>query len=132
MYNGQLVKDLILSSGLSQKEISEKSRIALATLNKMLAEEANPTAKNLEQLANAIGCRIDDFFDREHPESIGHNVNGIGNTVSGDIKINSYLQEINHYKTLLKEKDNRLKDKDAIIDLLRQQIGCRCSESIIR
>ncbi|MGM9760415.1 MAG: helix-turn-helix domain-containing protein [Parabacteroides sp.] len=125
MYNGQLVKDLIASSGLTQKDICDRAGIVQSTLNKMTVDGANPTARNLEMVANAIGCRIDDFFDRDHTESIGHNVNGNGNMVSGDIKINSYLQEINHYKSLLKEKDNRIKDKDEIIELLRQQLACK-------
>ncbi len=40
--------------------------------------------------------------------SIGHSVNGNGNLVSGDIRLNECQREIEHLKELLSEKERTI------------------------
>jgi hypothetical protein len=61
---------------------------------------------------------------------VGNNVVGSGNKVVGDITLTGYQQELDFFKKetarlsrLLEEKDERLKDKDEIITLQKEQIN---------
>ena len=110
MYNGQKIKDLIESKKISAKEIYCKAGISKPTFDSMVKDNGNPTAKNLEALANALECSIDYFFDREDHtnNNIGHHVNGNGNKVSGDITLSECQKEIQHLQKLLDEKERTI------------------------
>jgi transcriptional regulator with XRE-family HTH domain len=132
MFNGLNVKHIIEKKGYTQKEACEGARIKRETFNSIISKSENPTAKNIEALADFLKCSIDDFFDRDVEYasiSIGHTVKGDGNQVCGDISINEYQKEIEHLKELLIEKDARLAEKDArlvdkdkVIELLTSRI----------
>ncbi len=110
MYNGQKIKDLIEAKKVSAKEIYCKAGISKPTFDTMVKEDGNPTARNLEALANALECPIDYFFDRETyiNTNIGHHVNGNGNKVSGDITLSECKKEIQHLQELLAEKERTI------------------------
>ena len=125
MFNGQNIKDIISRRGLTQKDVFMKANIKEATFYSLFNESANPSSNILESLANTLECRIDDFFDRsiDNCKNIGHHVNGDGNKVSGDITLGECQHELEKLKLLLKEKEERIKDKDEIISFLKQQLN---------
>ena len=53
------MKDFIASRGLSQKAIADKMGLSESSLSQMLNR---PLPKRYEQLAEAIGCEVSDFF----------------------------------------------------------------------
>ena len=65
---------------------------------------------------------IDYFYDREveidEKWHIGHNVNGNGNKVSGNISISEYQKEIEHLTQLLHEKQIIIDEKERTIQIL--------------
>lgn len=125
MFNGQNIKDIIIKKGLIQKDVFMKAGIKEGTFYSLFNESANPSSNILESLANVLECSIDDFFDRsiEYCKNIGHHVNGDGNKVSGDITLSECQHELEKLKLLLKEKEERIKDKDEIISFLKQQLN---------
>ena len=65
MYNGQNVKFLYERKGFRQIDMIMASGLKETTLLNALREGANPTAKSLEAMADALRCQIDDFFARD-------------------------------------------------------------------
>ena len=45
-------------SGLTQKELSERTGIAQANISKLENGNANPSIKTLKRLASGLGCRL--------------------------------------------------------------------------
>lgn len=132
MYNGQNIKHLYEKKGFRQIDIIMASGLKETTFINALREGANPTAKSLEAIADALNCSIDAFFDRDKivpdHEHIGHSVNGNGNCVSGDITLTECRREIAHLRELLQEKEERLKDKEELIALYRQQLSSKVEQ----
>ena len=132
MYNGQNVKYLYEKKGFRQIDIIMASGLKETTFLNTLREGANPTAKSLEAIADALECPIDAFFDRDKiiptRDHIGHSVTGNGNRVSGDIALSECQREIAHLRELLQEKEERLKDKEELIALYRQQLSSKVEQ----
>lgn len=121
MFNGQKIKEIIESKGMTQKEVFTKAGIKQPTFYSLFSDDANPSSNLLECLANFLECSIDDFFDRkvEHSSiNIGHHVNGNGNKVSGDITLSECQTEIAHLKQLLQEKERIIEEKERTIQIL--------------
>ena len=132
MYNGQNIKYLIEKKGIKQADVISRSGIKGPTFFTAIKEGANPTAKFLESVADVLECPIDLFFDRKKDyvanDHIGHSVNGNGNCVSGDITLTECRREIAHLRELLQEKEERLKDKEELIALYRQQLSSKVEQ----
>lgn len=108
MFNGQKIKDIIAERGYTQKEVFNRANIKSGTFYSLFNENANPSSNIIESIADVLNCNIDDFFDRKVESkqvSIGHQVNGNGNSVSGDISLAECKRELNHLKQLLEEKE---------------------------
>lgn len=125
MFNGQNIKDIIIKKGLSQKDVFKKANVKEVTFYSLFKDSANPSSNILESLADVLECDIDDFFDRSYTycKNVGHQVNGNGNKVSGDITLSECKNELEKLRLLLKEKEERIKDKDEMIALLKQQLN---------
>lgn len=136
MFNYLNVRYIMESKSLRQKDVRERSGIPEGTLsNIFIGKTKNPTADNLELLADCLSCSIDDFFDRKlnptntvHNVNAGNNVKGNGNSVQVDIKaveskaeLEKLLLENELLKKMLQDKEERLKDKDRMIELLSNQ-----------
>lgn len=118
MFNPQRVKDIAEKCNISQKELCDKAGIKASTFYSL----KNPTSIKIESLANILHCSIDEFFDREIETgtsiSIGHQVKGNGNKVSGDISLSECQKELEHIKALLEEKDKIINEKERLIQVL--------------
>ena len=65
MYNGQIIKHLLLKQNKSQTELSMAVTGRPNSSLHYLAK--NPTAKTLERIADFFGVTIDSLFNRAHP-----------------------------------------------------------------
>ena len=65
MYNGQIIKHLLLKQNKSQTELSMAVTGRPNSSLHYLAK--NPTAKTLEKIADFFGVSIDSLFNRAHP-----------------------------------------------------------------
>lgn len=117
MYNGQKIKDLISRKKLRQKDVYEGCNISQASFNTIVSDTANPTAKNLEALADFLCCSIDDFFDRKNKTNITSEQHVSWDEITaGDISLSVCQKEIEHLKQMLIEKERTIK-------ILMNQIG---------
>lgn len=105
----QRIVELIESNRLTKKGFCEKVDISVQTLENVL-KGSDIGSKKLEKIALFFGVSMDYFFDSEKMthSSIGHSVNGNGNLVSGDIRLNECQREIEHLKELLSEKERTI------------------------
>lgn len=109
MLKPQRILELIESNKLTKKSFCDKVDISEQTLSNVL-KGSDIGSKKLERIAIFFRVSMDYFFENEiisHP-SIGHSVNGNGNKVSGDIRLNEYQREIEYLKELLTEKERTI------------------------
>ena len=94
---------------MTKKGFCEKVGISVQTLEKRF-KRLRYRLKEIRKIALFFGVSIDYFFDNEKMphSSIGHSVNGNGNLVSGDIRLNECQREIEHLKELLSEKERTI------------------------
>ena len=59
------IKELLAEKGMTQAELADKLGISRMTLNQNLYRNTFSLAK-LEEIADAIGCRVVDLFDNTY------------------------------------------------------------------
>ena len=60
------MKEILKSQNLTYDDLSEKTQISKSTISKIFGGfNTNPTLKYLKQIAAALNCSIDDFFEWE-------------------------------------------------------------------
>ena len=113
---------LIDERRIVKTKLCEELDISVMTLNNFLNKGSEIGSSKLERIADKFQVPIDYFYDREveidEKWHIGHNVNGNGNKVSGDISISEYQKEIEHLTQLLHEKQIIIDEKDRTIQIL--------------
>lgn len=126
MFNGQKIRYLIEDRKVTKKAIYDYVGITKSQLDHYIKGINLPRADKLESIAAFFKVPISYFFDLETdvPEiNIGHTVNGHGNKVSGDITLSECKNELEKLRLLIKEKEERIKDKDEMIAFLKQQLN---------
>lgn len=121
MFNGQKIKDLLEGRGVQQNTFCAETGISKSNLYVWVKGNSMPGADNLEVIADYFKVPVDFFFDREvdvSGVSIGHQVKGNGNKVSGDISLSECQKELEHMKALLEEKDKIITEKERTIQIL--------------
>lgn len=111
MYNGNVIKQLLLDKKVSNKELL---RYIGTEANASLAQivNGNPTVKRLEKVADFFGVSMDIFFEREKP------FKQAGTTQSND---NSYyIEKIELLEKIIQEKDERIKLLENVNQLLKK------------
>lgn len=111
MYNGNVIKQLLLDKKVSNKELL---RYIGTEANASLAQivNGNPTVKRLEKVADFFGVSMDIFFEREKP------FKQAGTTKSND---NSYyIEKIELLEKIIQEKDERIKLLENVNQLLKK------------
>ena len=112
---------LIDERRIVKTKLCEELDISVMTLNNFLNKGSEIGSSKLERIAVKFQVPID-FYDREveidEKWHIGHNVNGNGNKVSGDISISEYQKEIEHLTQLLHEKQIIIDEKERTIQIL--------------
>lgn len=65
------IKDIMKAKGIGNKELSQKSGIPIGTLNKIIyGNTINPTLGNMQALAEALNCKIDDFIEHKKTTTV--------------------------------------------------------------
>lgn len=111
MFVGERINNLLEERRITKVKLYTALGISGPGLDKMIAG-ANVRVGSLEKIADFFKVSMDYFFDREVDNlsiSIGHQVNGDGNNVSGDIALSECQKEISHLKQLLEEKERTIK-----------------------
>ena len=62
---GENVFGLRKSVGLTQEQLADKLGVERTTVAKWETGEASPRADKLPKLAEVLGCRIDDLFEKK-------------------------------------------------------------------
>lgn len=124
MFRADKIVTLIDSNKLSKKEFCKIVDISVQTLDNTL-KGAEIGSRKLERIADLFKVPMDYFYDREvevdEKWHIGHNVNGNGNKVSGDISLSECQKEVEHLKQLLHEKQTIIEEKERTIQILLKQ-----------
>lgn len=109
MFNGQKIIKLLEERQITKKRLFEYMGTSGSGLD-FIIKNCNPTAEKIEQIADFFQTSIDYFFDREDYSNshIGHNVNGNGNKVVGDITLSECQKENQHLRELLAEKERTI------------------------
>lgn len=98
------------SKGLTIADVSRLSNIPSATITKIFnGSTPNPTFETIAQIAIAMGVSLDELT-------------GVTSELSSKVDF-SVGSTLNTYSDLLKEKDERLKEKDAFIQHLETQLA---------
>ena len=121
MYNGQKINELIGKSGLKKTEFLAQLNMQYKSLQTII--EGNPTVKSLERIADFFKVPMDYFFDRNNPgniTSIGHQITGDGNRVTGDIGLSECHKEIEHLRQLLAAKEETIETQRELIKSLKK------------
>lgn len=109
MYNGNVIKQLLLDKKVPNKEllkyIGTEANASLAQI-----VNGNPTVKRLEKVADFFGVSMDTFFEREKP------FKQIGISKSDDTSY--YIEKIELLEKIIKEKDERIKLLENVNQLL--------------
>ena len=113
---------LIEERRIGKTKLCEELDISVMTLNNFLNKGSEIGSNKLEKIADKFQVPIDYFYDREveidERWHIGHNVNGNGNKVSGDITLSECQKEIEHLNALLEEKERVISEKERTIQIL--------------
>lgn len=121
MFKPDKIRRLLEEREISQVQFMKDTNISKSNLYVWLNEKSTPGADKLEVIADYFNVPIDFFFDREIDTagvSIGHQVKGNGNKVSGDITLNECRKEIIHLNALLEEKERVINEKERTIQIL--------------
>lgn len=121
MFNPDKIRRLFEDRNISQAQFIKDTSISKSNLYVWLNNTSIPGADNLEIIADYFNVPIDYFFDREINSlgiSIGHQVKGNGNKISGDITLSECQKEIEHLNALLEEKERVISEKERTIQIL--------------
>lgn len=121
MFNGLRIRELLDEKGVQQNTFSVETGISKSNLWVWIEGKSKPGADALEKMADYFKVPTDYFFDRniDLPNiSIGHQVKGNGNKVSGDVTISECRKEIAHLNALIEEKERVINEKERIIQIL--------------
>ena len=99
MYNGQIIKQLLVEKNIQNKELlSYLGTEANSSLSQIV--NGNPTVKRLEKVADFFGLSMDVFFEREKPFKAYPSTHGDNEQ--------QYKEKIALLERLLEEKDKRI------------------------
>lgn len=121
MFNGLKINELLEERKISKVNLYNSIKISKKGLDDLINGTHMPKVTYIESIADFFKIPIDYLFDREiEPASIsiGHQVKGNGNKVSGDITLSECQKEIEHLKALLEEKERVITEKERTIQIL--------------
>lgn len=126
MYNGQIVKHLLETRKIPNKELLKYIGKDKPGGNSALRQiiNGNPNVRTLEPVADFFGVSMDVFFKREVAFSpLSNQVVGNGNTVGNGNSISAgnaeYEVKIEALERLIEEKDKRIETLETLVDVLK-------------
>lgn len=118
MFNGQILRKLIVDAGLTNKQFQKLMFGNKSTDLYHLENAKNLRSDTLERLRDVLKCSMDDFFT---PPSWATTDNGTvvgSNNVLSNVAIGSGSMEVQYLKELLEEKNKRITTLENYIKLL--------------
>ena len=121
MYNGQVLRKLIVEAGLTKKQFEEQVFQGKSTGLYHVETATSVTCNTLERMRDVLKCSMDDFFTtpewatKKTGEVIG------SNNVLSNVKINNSKMETQYLKELIQEKDKRINTLENYIKLLESK-----------
>lgn len=121
MYNGQVLRKLIVEAGLTKKQFEEQVFQGKSTGLYHVETATSVTCNTLERMRDVLKCSMDDFFTtpewatKKTGEVIG------SNNVLSNVRINNSKMETQYLKELIQEKDKRIKTLENYIKLLESK-----------
>lgn len=126
MYNGQIVKHLLETRKIPNKELLKYLGKDKPGGNSALRQiiNGNPNVRTLEPVADFFGVSMDVFFKREVAFSplsnqVVRNGNAVGNGNSISAGNAEYEVKIEALKRLIEEKDKRIETLETLVDVLK-------------
>jgi len=110
---------------IGQTKFEEKVGLSRGFVNKL---QDNPTVKTIEKILTAYPELNKDWLIEGKGEmlkskNIGHTIYGDNGSIKGSIKYIESVNDIESAKILISQLTDRIKDKDFIIELLKNQIN---------
>ena len=62
---GEKIKKLRIASGLSQKEVAQRSEITVSFLSQLERDKATPSLKSLINISHALGVKVNQLLNEE-------------------------------------------------------------------
>lgn len=121
MYNGQVLRKLIVEAGLTKKQFEEQVFQGKSTGLYHVETATSVTCNTLERMRDVLKCSMDDFFTtpewatKKTGEVIG------SNNVLSNVRINNSKMETQYLKELIQEKDKRINTLENYIKLLESK-----------
>lgn len=117
MYSPDRIIEIIQEKGCKKVDVYTAIGLSRQAFGEILRGRSKPSFSTLEKMADYFNVPVDYFFGREY-KGINNGTQITGNIVSGDLVVN----EINHLKDLLAEKDAQLAEKERTIQILLQNV----------
>ena len=111
MFDPDKIKQILEERGIKQSTFLKDINMSKSNLYAWMNGSSIPRVDSIEAIADYFDVPIDYFFERkfgQKEQNLGHQVNGNGNTVSGDITLNECKTENAHLKELLEEKERTI------------------------
>ncbi|WP_300770644.1 helix-turn-helix transcriptional regulator [uncultured Bacteroides sp.] len=118
MYDPQRILDLIAKKRYKLVEVYTGIGMSRQAFSALTSGKSKPSFDNLEKMADFFQVPIDYFFGRDASNYVNSGTQVNGNVVGGDLVVN----EINHLKELLAEKDVLLAEKERTIQILMKNV----------
>lgn len=117
MYKSERLVDLVNKHGGKQADAYRAIGITRQAWEAILKGKSSPSLINIEKIADYYHVSVDYLLGREFG-NINNGTQVHNNVVSGDLIVN----EINHLKELLAQKDAQLAEKERTINILLNHV----------
>lgn len=121
MFNGQILRKLIIDAGLTNKEFQKLMFGNKRTDLYHLENAKNLRSDTLERLRDVLKCSMDDFFTPPSWASPEKGAAVGSNNVLSNVAIGNSSLETQYLKELLEEKNKRINVLENYIKLLEEK-----------
>lgn len=129
MFNGERVKELISEKKMTQTQFAESIGISPSAFTQMIGKKGNPTTRNAETIAEALGVSISELFvsvikrpdlDKTGSPVIAHSTSKV-NELSESEMVKLLKKIIETKDDLISEKEKLVKEKERVIQILLKE-----------
>ena len=116
-YTSLRIKQIMKAKGIGNKALAEMSGLPLGTLNKIIyGDTKSPTLDNMQAIANALGCTLDDFVDSDQKNG---QQNGYYLDPETAAKAQAAFEDPDMRLLMDAKKDLSPEDFDAVINIIK-------------
>lgn len=119
MFQPEKLQKLIDDNKVVKKHMCEDLGISQQGLKDILARGVLPRVDRIEKFADYFKVSLDYFFSRE--EHLSESFDGLNQLMNSQL-------EIKYLKSIIKDKDHLIVEKDRVIQLLNSKLKDSCIE----